>query len=137
MSTNRNTSLLIAAGVAIIFGLLTVLSGGRALFGSEGARAAVGNAVPFVLWFNFLAGFVYILAGIGLYLRHLPAVWISIGIFATTFLVMLAFGLHMAQGGAYEMRTVGAMILRTTVWAAISLVAWKHIRKYPESESGA
>jgi|TARA_R110002012_G_scaffold69052_2_gene178972 hypothetical protein len=137
MSTNRKTSLLIASGVAIVFGLLTVLSGGRALFGSNEARAAVGNAVPFVLWFNFLAGFAYIVAGIGLFLRHSPAVWVSIGILATTFLVMLAFGLHMAQGGAFEMRTVGAMILRTGVWAAISVVAWKHIDRYPRSESEA
>ncbi|WP_085310847.1 hypothetical protein [Planktotalea arctica] len=137
MSTNRKTSLLIAAGVAIVFGVLTVLSGGRALFGSDEARAAVGNAVPFVLWFNFLAGFAYVVAGIGLFLRHSPAVWVSIGILATTFLVMLAFGLNMAQGGAYEMRTVGAMILRTAVWAAISVVAWKHIDRHPRSENDA
>ena len=137
MSTNRKTSLLIAAGVAIVFGLLTVLSGGRALFGSVEARAAVGNAVPFVLWFNFLAGFAYVLAGIGLFLRHSPAVWVSIGILVSTFLVMLAFGLHTAQGGAYEMRTVGAMILRTGVWAAISVVAWKHIGRQPRSEKDA
>lgn len=137
MSTNRKTSLLIAAGVAIVFGLLTVLSGGRSLFGSDEARAAVGNAVPFVLWFNFLAGFAYVVAGIGLFLRHGPAIWVSIGIFVTTFLVMLAFGLHVAQGGAYEMRTVGAMILRTGVWAAISVVAWKHIGRHSRSESNA
>ncbi|MDF1856502.1 hypothetical protein [Pseudooceanicola sp.] len=137
MSTNRKNSLLIAVGVAIVFGMLTVMSGGRALFGSEDARAAVGNAVPFVLWFNFLAGFAYIVAGIGLFLRHSPAVWISIGILAASFVVMLALGLHIAQGGAYEMRTVGAMILRTGVWAAISVVAWKHIGRHPGSESNA
>jgi hypothetical protein len=38
----------IAAGVAVLFGLLTIVSGGRALFGGPEARAAVGNAVPFV-----------------------------------------------------------------------------------------
>jgi hypothetical protein len=81
-----------------------------------------------VLWFNFLAGFAYILAGIGLFLRHGPAVWISMGILVSTFLVMLALGAHMMQGGAYEMRTVGAMILSTGVWAVISVVAWKYIR---------
>lgn len=124
---SANRALKIAAGLVIVFGLLTVLSGGRALFGSVEARTAVGNAVPFVLWFNFLAGFAYVVAGIGLFLRHSPAVWLSIGILVTTFLVMSAFGLHIAQGGAYEVRTVGAMILRTGVWAVISFVAWKHI----------
>lgn len=128
MASNRNISIMVAAIVALAFGALTVLSGGRALFGSAEAKAAVGNAVPFVLWFNFLAGFAYILAGIGLFLRHPPAVWISIGIFASTALVALAFAVHMMQG-AFEMRTVGAMILRTGVWAGISVVAWRHIRQ--------
>jgi len=129
MTAKRSGSrtLKIAAGVAILFGLLTVLSGGRALFGNEAARAAVGDAVPFVLWFNFIAGFAYVVAGFGLFRRHSPAVWTSIGILVTTFLVMLAFALHIAQDGAYEMRTVGAMILRIGVWATISFVAWKHI----------
>ncbi|WP_370399238.1 hypothetical protein [Sulfitobacter sp. JB4-11] len=129
MASNRKTSLMVAAIVALAFGALTVLSGGRALFGSAEAQAAVGNAVPFVLWFNFLAGFAYILAGVGLYLRHPPAVWISIGIFASTALVALAFAVHMMQGGAFEMRTVGAMILRMGVWAGISVVAWRHFRQ--------
>ncbi len=131
MASNRKTSLTVAAIVALVFGALTVLSGGRALFGGAEARAAVGAAVPFVLWFNFLAGFAYIVAGIGLLLRHRPAVWISIGILASTALVAVAFGIHMMQGGAFEMRTVGAMILRTGVWAVISVVAWRQIRQTP------
>lgn len=129
MTTNRNISLLVAAIVALAFGALTVLSGGRSLFGGAEAQAAVGNAVPFVLWFNFLAGFVYMVAGVGLFLRHRPAVWISLGILGATFLVLVAFGVHVLQGGAYEMRTVGAMILRTGVWAVISMVAWRQIRQ--------
>ena len=129
MASNQKTSLIVAAVVALAFGALTVFSGGRALFGSAEAQAAVGNAVPFVLWFNFLAGFAYIVAGVVLFLRHPPGVWISIGIFASTALVALAFAVHMMQGGAFEMRTVGAMILRTGVWAGISVIAWRHIRQ--------
>ena len=34
-----------------------------------------------------------------------------------------AFGLHVAQGGAYETRTMGAMILRSVVWIAIAWIA--------------
>jgi hypothetical protein len=37
--------------------------------------------------------------------------------------VFAAFGLHVHQGGAYEMRTVGAMTLRTFVWLAITATA--------------
>lgn len=132
--TNPNRRALnIAAGVAIIFGVLTIVSGGLALFGSDETRAVAGNAVSFVLWFNFLAGFAYVVAGIGLYLRHRPAIWVSIGILAVTFMVFLAFGIHILQGGAYEMRTVGAMILRMGVWAVISVVAWRHIKQAKKS----
>ncbi len=130
----RSKSLTIAAVVALIFGALTVFSGGRALFGGAEAEAAVGSAVGFVLWFNFLAGFAYMLAGVGLFLRHPPAVWISIAILASTALVGLGFGYHVLQGGAYEMRTVGAMILRTGVWAIISVIAMRSIAKQPAAE---
>jgi hypothetical protein len=62
-------SLKILAGVAIVFGALTIFSVGQALFGEELARASVGNAVGFVLWFNFIAGFFYMLAGVALLRR--------------------------------------------------------------------
>lgn len=120
-------ALIIAAIVAILFGALTVLSGGRALFGDAEARAAVGNAVPFVLWFNFMAGFAYIAAGITLFLRRRAAVVLSLGILAATVLVFLAFGIHVMLGNAYEMRTVGAMILRISVWAVLSVVALRTV----------
>ncbi len=43
--------------IAVGFGLLTIKEGGAILFGGEAAQASAGNFVPFVLWFNFLAGF--------------------------------------------------------------------------------
>ena len=116
-------ALKIAAGVAVVFGALTVLSGGRALFGGIEARAAVGNAVPFVLWFNFVAGFAYVAAGIGLARRRRWALWLSLAILIATALIFAGFGIHVLRGGAHEMRTIGAMVLRTGVWAMISAVA--------------
>lgn len=115
----RRRDLTIAAAVAVLFGLLTVLSGGRALFGEPEARAAVGDAVPFVLWFNFLAGYAYVAAGIGLILRTTWAARLSVAILVATVLVMIAFGVHVLLGGAYEMRTVWAMSLRTVVWGVV------------------
>ena len=60
----------VLSGVAIIFGVLTVYSGANALFGSAQAKAAAGNAVLFVLWFNFLGGFGYVLTAYGLMLKR-------------------------------------------------------------------
>ena len=112
-----------AAIIAFIFGGVTVLSGGRALFGGIEARAALGDIVPFVLWFNFVAGFAYVLAGIGLFLWKRWAAELAALIAGTTALTFLVLGFHIAMGGAFEMRTVGAMALRTGVWVVIALPA--------------
>ncbi len=111
-------TLRIAGGVAIAFGVLTVFSGGRTLLGS----ADMGAVVPFVLWFNTLAGLAYVVAGLGLWQGRRWAWPLSLAIFAATLLVFAAFGLHVAQGGAFEMRTVYAMALRSAVWGWIAWV---------------
>ncbi len=116
---------IVVAIVALVFGALTIVSGGRALFGDEAARAAVGAAVPFVLWFNFGAGFAYVAAGVGLLMQLRWAAWLSALIAVATVLVFLAFGVHVASGGDYEMRTVVAMAFRSLVWIAIALFAWR------------
>jgi len=121
----------VAAAVAVLFGLLTIASGGRALFGGAEARAAAGAYVPFVLWFNFLAGFAYLAAGAGLWLGRRWAAPLALAIAAATLLVFAAFGVHVWRGGAYEARTVGAMTLRTLVWIAIALLAVRRLPPAP------
>ena len=113
------TAVRIAAGVAIVFGLLTILSGGRALFGT----ADMGAIVRFVLVFNFCAGFAYVGAGVGLWRGDSWAAGLSLAILAATLLVFAAFGWHVLSGGAWETRTLGAMTLRSVVWAAIAVTA--------------
>jgi hypothetical protein len=112
-----------AAVVAVLFGVLTVFSGGTALFGGREARAAVGEAVPFVLWFNFTSGFAYVVAGVGLFLWRRWAAILSAGIAIAALLIFAAFGLYVVNGGAFEMRTVGAMVLRTGTWTAIAVAS--------------
>ena len=115
----RPRSLTIAAAVAVVFGLLTIVSGGRALFGG----VDMGAVVPFVLWFNFVAGFAYVLAGIGLWRGMNWAPVLALTIAATTAAVFAAFLWHVGAGGAWEARTMGAMILRTGVWTIIAALA--------------
>lgn len=112
---------------AVGFGLLTIKAGGATLFGDEAARATAGNYVPFVLWFNFLAGFAYVIAGVGLWMQRRWAAWLAIAITAATTLAFAAFGVHVCSGGAYEPRTVAAMSLRTLVWIGIAAIAWRRL----------
>ena len=117
----RSTGLWVVAGVAVVFGALTIVSGGRALFGDAAAQAAVGNAVPFVLWFNFLSGFAYALAGVWVAMRKPWAGPLAMALALTILAVFALLGLHVLRGGAYEARTVGAMTLRAAVWISIAI----------------
>lgn len=113
--------------VAIGFGLLTIKAGGTTLSGDAAAVVAAGNYVAFVLWFNFVAGFAYVVAGLGLWWRRRWAAWLAVAIAAATALVFAALGAHVAAGGVYEQRTVVAMVLRLAVWGAIAAYAWRQL----------
>lgn len=113
----------ILALVATIFGIVTIIVGGKTLFGGAEERATAGNIVPFVLWFNFVAGFAYVIAGVGLFLWKRWAAQLSAAIAAATIAVFIAFGIHIILGGAFELRTVGAMIFRSAVWIVIAVSA--------------
>ena len=113
---------------AIAFGVLTVFSGGRALFGGMEARAELGDIVPFVLWFNFLAGFVYVLAGVALLQTKRWAAPMALLLAVSTVLVFAAFAVHIVAGGAFEARTVGALSLRSLFWVVVALVALRAMK---------
>lgn len=113
---------------AIIFGVATIIVGGRTLFGGVEARAAAGNIVSFVLWFNFVAGFAYVVAGTGMLLSKRWAAYLSATIAVATIAVFLALGVHILTGLAFEARTVGAMTLRSVIWIVIAVLAWRQLR---------
>ncbi len=120
----KSMAIKVASIVGVLFGVLTLKEGGTTLFISPESG---GNFVPFVLWFNFLAGFLYIAAGGGLWMQKHWAAWLSIFIVVATIVVSAMFAVHVLQGGLYEQRTVVAMGLRTTVWVFIALFAYLKI----------
>ncbi|MBK5946510.1 hypothetical protein CCR83_08730 [Rhodobacter veldkampii DSM 11550] len=111
----------VAGVAAIAFGSLTLISGGSALFGA----VDMGAVVPFVLWFNFLAGCAYVIGGLLLIIGHRLALPVALTILIATATVFAVFGWRVFAGDAFEMRTVGAMTLRTFFWAAMVWVAMK------------
>lgn len=118
-----------AAIIAMLFGALTVVSGGSVIFNLGQAQQAAGQYLPFVVWFNFLAGFAYSLAGIGLFLWRRWAVTLSLIIAAATLVTFAVFGLQVLMGAEFEPRTVGAMVLRSGLWVVIAFVAWASWKK--------
>ena len=107
----------VLSGVAIIFGVLTVYSGANALFGSTQAKAAAGNVVLFVLWFNFLGGFGYVLTASGLMLKRQWGVWGAMLLAVLTALVSLAF----------------AVGIRLGFWSLVAWAVWGYRHLYQQT----
>jgi len=105
----------------VAFGLATIVEGGSVLLGGPAARAEAGHVVPFVLAFNFAAGFVYVAAGAATLAGRAWAAWLALALASSTLLVFAAFGVHVSQGGEFEVRTVAAMTLRSAFWVVQSL----------------
>ena len=115
--------------IALVFGGMTLFSGGSVLFVDGQARADAGNYVPFILWFNFIAGFFYIAAGIGIFIWQKWGITLSKLIFIATVIAFIGLAGHVVTGGSFEMRTVMAMTLRSVVWLVIMVTtatAWKN-----------
>lgn len=129
MRRTEQIVLRITAVIGVLFGLMTIREGGAVLFFDGPARQAAGHYVPFVLWFNFLAGFFYVAAGLGLWFQKTWAARLALAIVAATLLVFAAFAWHAASGGAFEARTVIAMAIRSTVWLVIAAVGWRALIK--------
>lgn len=116
------------AAFALVFGIMTVFSGGSVLFGPSEAQAWAGDYIGFVVWFNFLAGGAYIVAAIGLWMGKFWAARLAALIAVATGVVILGFGFVVMRGAAFEMRTVGALGFRFLFWTAIALMACRRAK---------
>lgn len=114
---------------AAIFGIATLISGGATLFGPQEVREAAGTVVQFVLWFNFLAGFAYLVGAYGLYRQERWALGAAVTIAVATAVVALAFIAYTTLGGAFNWRTPGALLLRIGFWVAVAWGLWSSRRK--------
>ncbi len=114
------TVIKVLGGIAILFGIVPLISGGNALFVLHEIAKPTANIVPFVLYFNFAAGFAYIVAGAGLILLRPWSPSFAVAIALATTVVFAGLGAWILAGNAYEMRTVVAMSLRAAFWWGVS-----------------
>ncbi|MFT5342438.1 MAG: hypothetical protein ACI9BH_001652 [Paracoccaceae bacterium] len=113
---------------ALVFGVMTVFLGGSVLFGPAQAREMAGNYIHFVVWFNFLAGGLYIAAAIGLWRQETWAAGLAAFIAIATAVVALGFTVMVLRGQAFEMRTVAALAFRFGFWVVIAVLARRATR---------
>lgn len=109
--------------MAILFGIATLISGGRAIVEMHGITHPTANIVPFVLFFNLAAGVPYIVTGAGLILQRPWAAKSAAAIALATFAVFVGLGAWILVGNAYDIQTVLAMTLRTAFWSTAGVLA--------------
>jgi hypothetical protein len=116
----------VAAIVAGVFGGASVSAAGAVLFGPPSVRAGAGAVVPFVVWFNFVAGFAGVAAAVGFHRGRRWAMWLSLALALATGIVAAVFVGQIAAGVPFEWRTVVALSLRAAVWIALFVVSARH-----------
>ena len=115
----------IAAGA---FGALTILSGSLVLFGPEAAQRAAGDALPFVVIFNTVAGVVYLIGALALWQNHPAARGIALAIGLATLAVFAVFAGLALAGTRVELRTALALPFRSVFWLVIAWAAGRPAR---------
>jgi hypothetical protein len=111
------------------FGLLTLFLSSSVIFDLFGIRAKEGNYVLFVVWSNFISSILYLFATWG-FLKQ--KTWTTRLLLTSATVLIAAFiGLliHVSSGGAYETKTIGAMIFRTLVTLVFAGVSYFIITK--------
>lgn len=108
----------------IVFGIVTIFAGGNALF-TESGKLAAGKIIPLILWYNFIAGFFYIMAGFAMFKQKSIAIRLSMLLANSAFAIYFALLMHIFDGKEYEMRTLYAMTFRTFYWIAIAIITFK------------
>lgn len=112
------------AGIAV--GIISVLVGSVMLTGAWEARAAFGNVVDTIVWFNVSASILYVAAGVGVARSRGRDDWakaLSFTIGTTTLAVLAGFSLYVAVGRPYEPITFVSLALRSGLWLGIAMLA--------------
>lgn len=108
----------VAAAVAVVFGLVTIVAGGRVLAGADPGYVVYRP----LLIYNVVMGALYVAAGLALRYRPTLGRGLAAGIFAANLTVLLAILVVRYTGGAVAIDSVMAMVFRTAVWMAIALI---------------
>lgn len=124
---------IVTAAVLTAFGLLTVFLSGSVILDLFDIRVREGNYVLFIVWANLISGVLFLTAAVGLLMKK---GWAASPLIISLIILVIAFAgllLHINSGGAYETKTVGAMIFRMTVNSVLALVVYSATKKQKRS----
>ena len=109
----------------LIFGIVTIISGGPVLFGSDPGYAVFS---PLVI-FNTTMGFVYIASSLAAWKNPILSKNIAGFIFLTNLAVLITITYLFFTGSNIAYQSLGAMTFRTIVWLIIHIGIERTIKK--------
>src|SRR5690606_32578047 len=92
-----------------------------------------GHYVPFVVWVNFFSVILYVVAGYAVLKRKRWSARPLVVALAFLGVALAGLAMHINAGGAYETKTVAAMIFRFAVNAVMAFIVYVSAGKYQAS----
>lgn len=110
---------ILAAGIAVLFGVATLFAGSRVLLGSDPGYEVFRP----LLLYNTAMGVAYLAAGVALWRNVNAGRYAAGAIFLLNLAVLVAIVVIYRSGGAVAVDSLRAMTLRTVVWLALFIAA--------------
>lgn len=113
-----------AAVFVLGFGLLSVFASTSVILDLFGMRAKEGNYVLFVVWANFFCGILYLPSAYGFFSIRQWTKWALASALVILIIALVFLNIHINNGGLYETKTVGALVLRGTLTMVLTIIAF-------------
>lgn len=119
-----------ALGFFLIFTLITLYLSSSLIFDWFGIREVQGHYLMFIVWVNFIASILYIIALVG-FVRNKKWTWKVLGgVSVMIFSAFIGLLLHIDSGGAFELKTIRAVLLRFLLTTALAGLAYFKFEKW-------
>jgi hypothetical protein len=118
-SRTNSTVHVLSAAIAGLFGIATLVAGGRVLLGSDPGYLVFRP----LLVYNTAMGIAYLATGLILWRSSNAGRYASGAIFGLNLLVLFSILVNYRTGGPVAVDSVRAMTLRTIVWLVLFLAA--------------
>lgn len=132
MKRNRNIRYILGS-IITIFALITLFMSSSVLFDWFGIREKEGNYVLFIVWANFLAGFLYLISAYGFFKAKRWTLWVMSLALLLLIIAFIELIVYIRNGNIYETKTVGAMIFRTAITFIFTAMAYLRVWKIQTS----
>ena len=129
----KKTLRIVSTVFLAVFGAITLFLSTSVILNLFGIRELEGNYVLFIVWANFISSLLYLAAAIG-FIKHKK--WTTIVLAVSSAILIIAFvflKIHIANGGVFETKTVGAMKFRTALTLVFTLMAYFTIQAPPKA----